>query len=585
MFGSGNACSLYKYFEPQYNMLSAEVSFYETFGGAESQFRFMDGETTIIQVLTGITDGKPALRYATDTGQRISIAEIEGDKWHKLKINADIQKGRFDVYLDGILAGEGLSMSRRPGRIDYFGIYGWGTRANDLYVKGISVKNRDVEPVAGGILQPRVFTNKPPKLETAPTVENYKGIIWGHGSEIKYRLTPTTWYLPGIESDVKDFYDMGIHWARVPFNIETTFEDLDLRTELLEKNNIIPVMQYDKRNPDKTYGTPEQEAENAAKLKEILKRYKGRWKYVEIGNEANLISYWQYEPDTAGMGSGDPDTPYGRAVHNYVSHLENSYRAIKEVDPEITVLIGGLSEWTAAEFIKQLTVEKAYLWFDEFAFHPYAGNPKDVRNKMKLCRQSMREWPEPYNNMAIWITEIGFHTAKGWSSPGAVDDEYIKSVYMTEVYRELLEEMGGQVRPIMWYTYLENGDTVGYGVVQKSYVNGTFKQERISPPFDALASIDDTVLPPQKTPEDNEAVKADIPDGLIPVRSIDAVITWNGDTQSALIEKNGVTVECMEGKYAKINGVYVLTEIETVITDGKMYAPEKLFEKAFGKGY
>ena len=321
-------------------------------------------------------------------------------------------------------------------------------------------------------------------------INDFKGITWS-GSLKKFRTSPTTWFHEGMEDDIKDFKELGVRWVRMGFGQDMPYEDVDYRVNLLLDNNIEPLLYWRKFNPKTDWGTPQQEAENAEHLKAFVRRYRGKIKCIEIGNEPNLSCFWTYHPDKTGEGSGDPNTPYGRGVHTYVQHLKNCYEAIKSVAPEIIVLIAGISEWKSTEYFEALGHEKAYLYFDEMAFHPYGDNPKDTAYKLRLAKENIARWPAPYNKFPIWVTEIGFHVEDWPTNPGKVESSAVKAEYLVETFKELLNEMD-DIRPIFWYCFQEafiGEDIEGYGIVSKSYENGKFEARRIQPQFDAYASI------------------------------------------------------------------------------------------------
>ena len=96
-----------------------------------------------------------------------------------------------------------------------------------------------------------------------------------------------------------------------------------------------------------------------------------------------LVAMW-------GMGSTDPTTPYNQGVARYVRWLQIAYNCIKAEDPTATVVMGGLSSYLMEPFMDRLTVEGAYNFIDEVAFHPYADDPAKVVGRLNKFKNKMR---------------------------------------------------------------------------------------------------------------------------------------------------------------------------------------------------
>jgi hypothetical protein len=86
----------------------------------------------------------------------------------------------------------------------------------------------------------------------------------------------------------------------------------------------------------------------------VARQFKGRVKYYEIWNEQNSWAWYGSPPDAAAYGQ----------------LLLQTARALKEVDPEIKVCVGGTAE-LAPEWIAQALEAGAGPHLDAIAFHPY----------------------------------------------------------------------------------------------------------------------------------------------------------------------------------------------------------------------
>ena len=76
---------------------------------------------------------------------------------------------------------------------------------------------------------------------------------------------------------------------------------------------------------------------------------------------------------------------------------------------------------------------------------------------------------------------------------------------------------------------------------------------------------------------------------LVPLRgvteSFGAAVSWDNATSTAIVEKNGITVQVPVGQtYILVNGVSVTNDTSAVIKDGRTYLPIRAVLEAFGAG-
>lgn len=303
----------------------------------------------------------------------------------------------------------------------------------------------------------------------------WKGIVWD----------PYNWDSASDEaiSDAKQIAAAGIKWARLWFRADEKWDYIDNMVNLCKENGIKIIACWNKENPTHDLGDATQQEQQVNVLKTAVERYKNDIHYWEIHNEANLISFWNNDFDAykngteTGRGSTDPNSIYNQGAHRYVQWLQLAYNAVKEKAPTATVILGGISEWVMEDFMDRLTVEKAYLYFDEVAFHPYAENmcpyPSKCIERLNSFKSKMVAWPAPYNDKPIWITEIGFHVSDIDSAPpGLIPDkdgqldEATKAQYLYQTIVLLIQNLKHK-RPISWYIYHENISSSGYGLVRK----------------------------------------------------------------------------------------------------------------------
>ncbi len=297
---------------------------------------------------------------------------------------------------------------------------------------------------------------EPLSYENDSEYANWKGVVWG---DFAYSLDADT-ASKIIPSDAADMSDLGIGWTRIFVGAGYDSDRIESLVRAANNKGIKVLMTYIKRSGSTVYGTAEDEAAEMDYLSSLVNKYKGVTRYWEIGNEPNL-DWLRNDRDNA-------------RVENYAKHLRDCYTAIKSADDNATVILGGLSEYYADDWISAfsaITVDgkPAYKYFDEAAFHPYADNPVLAINKVKAFKDAVKtNWGE----MPVWITEIGFHAMADWnvnSTPGKVASEEIKAEYLTTVMNGIHESLSDIQRPVIWYNLHERiGGGNGYGLVTKS---------------------------------------------------------------------------------------------------------------------
>lgn len=112
----------------------------------------------------------------------------------------------------------------------------------------------------------------------------------------------------------------------------------------------------------------------------------------EIWNEPNLDHFWQPAPDPA----------------RYMELYVKARAAIKAVDPEAVVLVGGLVPGTGFERALYATRPDAAELIDGVAFHPYAATADGVVREVRNLRATLEEVGDP--DAPIHLTELGWVT-------------------------------------------------------------------------------------------------------------------------------------------------------------------------------
>ncbi|MDX6615603.1 MAG: polysaccharide biosynthesis protein PslG [Solirubrobacterales bacterium] len=135
---------------------------------------------------------------------------------------------------------------------------------------------------------------------------------------------------------------------------------------------------------------------------EIARRYPLA-KGIEIWNEPNYNVFWSTGPDPA----------------RYADLLKTSYSAIKNVNPGMPVILGGLYPYPVpgvafsdpAEFLAGVYRHGAGSSFDAVGAHPYPSGPPWVQSIMDLLRPLRQVMAVNGDAMKpFWLTEVGVST-------------------------------------------------------------------------------------------------------------------------------------------------------------------------------
>ncbi len=184
-------------------------------------------------------------------------------------------------------------------------------------------------------------------------------------------------------------------------------------------------------------------------------------KVWEIWNEENYYGYWM---PTVNMSS-------------YVSLLKASYIAIKNVDPNATVLTGGLAAVMTGQgnigeidFVKQLYANGAKGYFDGVAVHPYSypflpsfnttGNPWPGMTQMYQIMANNGD-----GQKKIWITEFGAPTngPGDMAILGNTKKEGAADHVSEDLQSRILEDALAHYKeyawagPFLWYSFQDVG--------------------------------------------------------------------------------------------------------------------------------
>lgn len=171
----------------------------------------------------------------------------------------------------------------------------------------------------------------------------------------------------------------------------------------------------------------------------LANRYKARIKYWEVHNEVDWI-FWQSSPA------------------QYVEFLRVAHQALKQVDPDNQVILGGLAfdgvhVYQLIPGATEYALQKMYdaglkYYFDIMALHPYSHDPvygtvvsADIINSVYEIMKRNYDGQKP-----IWLTELGI-AAKG-TDPVQLQNQ---AAYVENIFTELIRHP--KVDKIFYYVF------------------------------------------------------------------------------------------------------------------------------------
>lgn len=161
-----------------------------------------------------------------------------------------------------------------------------------------------------------------------------------------------------------------------------------------------------------------------------------RIKYWEVWNEPNIPDFWPPSPDAA----------------EYLAMLRATYQAIKAVNPEAQVVLGGLANGglnsDGSSYLKNLYDLGGGSFFDVVSIHVYS-HPRygvgPVEKSVNAVRAEMDAHGD--KNKPLWLTEIGWSDAPdAWGAPTVDQNEvasFLKAVYASPMPADV----------IFWYNF------------------------------------------------------------------------------------------------------------------------------------
>lgn len=186
-------------------------------------------------------------------------------------------------------------------------------------------------------------------------------------------------------------------------------------------------------------------------VRAVAERYGDRIDAWEIWNEPDVAMFW------GGVEGGDPQL--------YFELLKRAHRAIKAVDPDATVLNGGVTGTRrGAAFLQTLLDLGAGQYLDALGIHGYF--PEGTLDNDTFINQA---WPDlravrERAGLRFWITEFG------WTSgyvPGASAGSEAEQAVLIPKHAALLFNLGG-VEKVFLFQFKDPGNRADYYGVMRT---------------------------------------------------------------------------------------------------------------------
>ncbi len=185
--------------------------------------------------------------------------------------------------------------------------------------------------------------------------------------------------------------------------------------------------------PAQLHGAPRNPADFAAYAAAVAHRYRGSIVAYEIWNEENAAQFWRPAPDPQ------------RYVRLYLA----ARAAIHRVDPGVPVLVGGLANPGAPQFVARLFGSGGLrAAVDGIAVHPYDSDPAHVLARVRNYRHELRSLGA--GDVPLYVTEYGWSLLPVGNPTWAPDAQ--RGSFIGTVAQALLHSNCG-VRLVIFYAW------------------------------------------------------------------------------------------------------------------------------------
>jgi hypothetical protein len=182
-----------------------------------------------------------------------------------------------------------------------------------------------------------------------------------------------------------------------------------------------------------------------AYVRRTVERYHDRVDAWEIWNEPDVALFW------GGKDGGDPVV--------YLELLKRAHRAIKSVDPDATVMNGGLTGTErGANFLNRLLDLGGGKYLDVVAFHGYVASDSFDNNFYPEIIWPLISEARERSGKPLWFTEFGW--ASGCNSGSAACSETAQANRIAR-HLPMLFAIGG-VERVFLFQFKDAGDNPDY---------------------------------------------------------------------------------------------------------------------------
>ncbi len=284
---------------------------------------------------------------------------------------------------------------------------------------------------------------------------NTKGAAWHIGEWYNTVHGPNSYYFGGIYADLDRMHAAGIKWVRFTIDqgTQTTCGDntkfyARIR-DSLKARGMEGLARVSIPNSLTTTASSGERATFVDWISTLVECYKNDFTYWELGNENNLSSFWNIND-----ADGSDPVAYTQSVNWYYLFLSDFYTTVKNIDSDLQVVHGGLSQHHLDRWLTEMATINPSGYFDIMSFHPYSDLGADgTVNQLNILYAKMQTIPG-METKPIWITEVGY-TADAAEYPGNTGgSETTKASYLTDAYQKLLD--WGVAGPIFWYDFAQN---------------------------------------------------------------------------------------------------------------------------------
>lgn len=201
--------------------------------------------------------------------------------------------------------------------------------------------------------------------------------------------------------------------------------------------NLLAILCYDSAwSGDVSPCTPAMRSEWLDYVRHVVGRYHDRVHAWEVWNEPNLAEFWHPAPD----------------LPAYTELLRQTHAAIKEIDPEATVL-GAVTSGVPLDFIRPILDAGGGEWMDALSVHPYQvqqptnWSERIPHGQLRLLRAELDA--RGLGDLPIWITE------EGWPTPAGKDYD-LQARQVAQFYASMLAS--GLVEKVFWFNLTDWGE-------------------------------------------------------------------------------------------------------------------------------